>query len=360
MKIANPSIKSIVHPGRIWRDPIIFVAFLLLLGLSAWFLVTWLGKPKRLSILATNTIRSKVSPDRAGEFRMGGVLLLETALKTLERKAGHDFVLLDAGNSLFGHEGTSGFANEMFDFFRDNGYHGITIGHRDFELSALIEKGKVKRNEVPILACNLKAPAWEKALDVRPGITVIVAGRRVAIVGLVDPDLPLVQSPDDVRRVQVDSAEQSARKVQEAFNQLAREGNVDLRILLSSALKRETNLRIWRLVSEIDVVVGIGAEWRTVIQRHDQVQRPVLAGASDGKGIAVLTYQWEAGIRTALGIDQVPVTSNSYDPSITRLSSVRDFWIRKVLETTDATIIGAADSEIPYEIDHDIDLEYFA
>ncbi|MFQ3611446.1 MAG: metallophosphoesterase [Fimbriimonadales bacterium] len=127
-----------------------------------------------LTILHTNDVHNRWS-----------ARLVET-LQTL--KASHHALLLDAGDCIrSGNLGVPLAQEPAWDWMRQAGYDALTMGNREFHITPIGFKAKLKGVPCPVLCANLRAKQSEMPPSVQPVWQTVHLGVRVSVLGLTVP-----------------------------------------------------------------------------------------------------------------------------------------------------------------------------
>ena len=316
------------------------LAVMVIIALATSVLATWYifsRPPSR--IVATAALGAQVAPRATIRGPEGGLILLESTLSRLQgRRNADEFLLLDAGNSLFGSEEELVFSQGWLDRLNKLGYDALTLGYRDFEVIHLLEDPA----SIQVVSTNFKA-SHLKALST--AAVFHLGDHIVGVLGMVDPATPVIQSPEDItgldlpgldaiepRKVLERAIEVSIDRVRSAAEDLG--AAVDVRILLSSTLDPELNRRVAREIPNLNFIIGLGNAVSDGVEKVGNVTlvRPVQGGAT----LAVIDIRGdgEADISfTRPSAKNLTRTSQFYD-------QVRSYWIEKKTSMPQNRVIG--------------------
>jgi 2',3'-cyclic-nucleotide 2'-phosphodiesterase (5'-nucleotidase family) len=103
-------------------------------------------------------------------------------------KAQHDALLLDSGDAIrAGNVAIPLRPESAWDWMREAGYDAMTIGNREFHLTAGGFRAKTQGAPCPLLCANLRPKSPDAPIPVQPVWRTEHSGVRVAIVGLTVP-----------------------------------------------------------------------------------------------------------------------------------------------------------------------------
>ncbi|MCS7208334.1 MAG: metallophosphoesterase [Fimbriimonadales bacterium] len=103
-------------------------------------------------------------------------------------KAQHDALLLDSGDCIrSGNLGVPLRPEPAWEWMREAGYNAITIGNREFHITAGGFLAKTRGAPCPLLCANLRSKQPETPLPVQPVWQTVCHGTRVAVLGLTVP-----------------------------------------------------------------------------------------------------------------------------------------------------------------------------
>ena len=315
-------------------------------------IIIWLHIPQSSSpiIASTAFLKASLSPDTEGTTRRGGLLLLGGALESLfSRKKESDILLLDSGNSLFQDATKESISKAFPRFLKSMKYDAITLGYRDFEILRKLEK-----IDIPIVACNIEGEITPN--NYVPSNLFRIGKYNVQVIGVVDPDTPIMQSPDDLRGIKVLNLNETIEMVRK---EIANKKNIaDVHVVLSSAIDREVNSKILNSVPAIDLLLSSG-NGRGFITK---VGGAFLVAPGGGKTIATveLIDEKTESMSFVLNPQLVDVSSHRFSPKSEFRSTVKDLWIKQKLESEDTRIVGSIENEngIPVNLAHKIELDY--
>ncbi len=309
-------------------------------------------------LLVTSSIQGGVTPVREGDTRLGGLILMSTALKEEIRQFGRErVVIVDAGNSLFNDTAHAAFAGEIPRLFRAVGYQGVTLGYRDFEiLRHLCQK---EGFALPVVACNMKLdPQYFKEVTVHPRIDRRVNGLVIAIIGVVDPGIKSEQGVDDLVGVEIDDEEQTLEKVRTEVQRLP--DDVDVVVVLSSAVRASVNDRIVEKCPRVDIIASLGAGANGWIAHSGRCS--IISAASYGRSIGLVEIHANGNNRghREFRLRQIRVSSTDFAPDPDIRKVIQQYWLNKLASPEPDRVIGsvANKSGIAYEIEDDLKLEH--
>lgn len=214
----------------------------------------------------------------------GGSVRMLQATAAIRQEAA-PVLLLDAGDqtqgSLYSTEHGSAIIKDTLDSL---GYQAFVPGNHDFDngCDALLDLAKNMRT--PIIAANFNfAPSLKGAPSIAPWLITQVAGRKVGIVGLTNPETPILSTPCKEARF---TAPEPALRA--AVTTLSKEG-VDIIVVLSH-LGFGWDKELARSISGVDIIVGGHSHSLLSNARKDAVgPYPVVERSPSGDTVLVVT-----------------------------------------------------------------------
>jgi 2',3'-cyclic-nucleotide 2'-phosphodiesterase (5'-nucleotidase family) len=203
-----------------------------------------------------------------------------TVLKT-ERAISTSFLLLDAGNSIFGQQVANESAGRIpIAAMNLMGYAAMTLGQAELQAGSAVLRERAAEARFPFLGANLPAD-----LPARPYALVNLAGREVAILGLTNAETPLI--PAVGGSIAVGDPLEAARRYVPSLRQ-----RTSIIIVLSN-LGKEMDQRLAREVPGITAIIG--GHDREFLQPPLQVGQVVVAQAGfNGEGLGLLKLEIDA------------------------------------------------------------------
>jgi len=160
-------------------------------------------EPAALTLLETSDLHGQTEPrkDPATQHPMGGLVALAAAIEH-ERQADPDgTLLLDAGDML---QGTTisnlSQGRAIVDFMNLMRFDVAAVGNHEFDWGVLVLRDRMRQARFPILLANMvekqsgRAPPWAQ-----PYAVVERRHVRIAVIGLITIDTPLVTLPERVK-----------------------------------------------------------------------------------------------------------------------------------------------------------------
>ena len=205
---------------------------------------------------------------------MGGAARRATVLKT-ERASSPNFLLLDAGNSLFGQQVADDSRGRIpIAAMNLMGYVAMTLGQAELQAGSAVLRERAADARFPFLGANLPPD-----LPIKPYVLVTVGGREIAILGLTNAETPLI--PAVGGSIAVGDPLEAARQYIPALRQRA------AIVIVLSNLGKEMDQRLAREVPGITAIIG--GHDREFLQPPLQVGRVVIAQAGfNGEGLGLL------------------------------------------------------------------------
>jgi 2',3'-cyclic-nucleotide 2'-phosphodiesterase (5'-nucleotidase family) len=212
-----------------------------------------------------------------------------TVLKT-ERAISTSFLLLDAGNSIFGQQVANESAGRIpIAAMNLMGYAAMTLGQAELQAGSAVLRERAAEARFPFLGANLPAD-----LPARPYALVNLAGREVAILGLTNAETPLI--PAVGGSIAVGDPLEAARRYVPSLRQ-----RTSIIIVLSN-LGKEMDQRLAREVPGITAIIG--GHDREFLQPPLRVGQVIVAQAGfNGEGLGLLALDIDAsgGITASKG-----------------------------------------------------------
>jgi 2',3'-cyclic-nucleotide 2'-phosphodiesterase (5'-nucleotidase family) len=308
------------------RTIVILSLAAVLLSLALFIYHKYMHSP--LLIMTTAAIQAGIVPSQEGEARVGGMLLLASALHTLRgNPLLHDTLLLDAGNSLFQDPDQYALSQKMPELLMKLRFDAITLGYRDFPIVRDLDWKK--NPALPILACNIDIyDNKPRTLHVEPSKLFSSRGKRIAVIGAVDPGTVGFRDVGALEGVQILDFEHTVARIKEQVRRwLPTAGSI---ILLSSAIDPAVNANYASRIPRLDLIVGLGPP------RHGSIARKgdttIVSAARGGRTIGMVqAVQTSSGSRLQMAAkSHIDVTSDQFEPDPEFYDIVRRFWIDRI------------------------------
>jgi 2',3'-cyclic-nucleotide 2'-phosphodiesterase (5'-nucleotidase family) len=208
---------------------------------------------------------------------VGGVARRATVL-IAERASSPNFLLLDAGDALFGqqvaNESKGGIAIAAMNLM---GYTAMTLGPTDLQAGLSVLRDRAAEARFPFLGANLPTD-----FPSQPYVLVNIGSRDIAILGLTNAETPLI--PAVGGSIAVGDPLEAARRWVPVVRQ---QTNV---ILVLSNLGKQMDQRLAREVPGITAIIG--GHDREFLQPPLQVGRTVIGQAGfNGEGLGLLRLE---------------------------------------------------------------------
>lgn len=239
------------------------------------------GKPTFITILHTNDTHGRLENFKAiDENIVGGFARIATLVKEIRESAPGIVLLIDAGDAIHGTTLANLFDGvPVVDVFNAIGYDAMEIGNHEFNYGQAILTERFEQAEFPILAANVVVTATgESPPFCRPYTIKEVAGKRIAIFGLITPDTPVVTHPKNVIGLTfLDPIETAAKLVPKL------RPKADLIVALTH-IGYEMDRQLTKKVGGIHVIVGGHS--------HTKIEAPERGNKG---GNAIIVQAWESG-----------------------------------------------------------------
>jgi 2',3'-cyclic-nucleotide 2'-phosphodiesterase (5'-nucleotidase family) len=241
----------------------------------------------------------------------GGLARRASAIKILRENAQGHLLLLDSGDTLFGHPGWTVSEDSQKGILLVHGmnalgYDAMALGSMDLAPVA-VATARFEEADFPILSANTRPG---RALpNVRPYLLRKVGDHRVAIIGVT---APTAGEPAQAYGIDLRIADPVAA-VRRTVNRLRRRADV---IIVLGNLDPEANASLAQEVPGIDAIIGV---YRSGDMRPSTVDGPegtvvLQASGTQGEYLGVLTLHLDAagevvsfdGKALALTADQYP------------------------------------------------------
>jgi len=239
------------------------------------------GKPTFITILHTNDLHGGLENFTAIDNIVGGSARIATLVKGIRDSALGIVLLLDAGDATHGTILSNFFNGEpVIDVMNAMGYDAMEIGNHDFNYGQDGLAERASQAEFSLLAANIVLTATgERPPFCQPYIIKEVMGKRIAILGLITPDTPVVTHPKNVIGLTfLDPIETAAMLVPKL------RPNADLIIALTH-IGYEMDKQLAEEVGGIHVIVGGHS--------HTKIDVPERVGNEGGN--AIIVQAWEHG-----------------------------------------------------------------
>jgi len=306
--------------------------------------------PRRAYIVATSSLKARFVPHRTGEVRVGGLVLLASALAELRRQHGPERVAyLDAGNALFGDSSIVNVGANVAEVLAQLDCRATTLGYRDFEVIRQMNSPRL-----PVLACNLEDTLG--GIQCQPFLRMNLGGIDFGVIGVVDPAAANEQI-DDVAGVVIGDQPHCVERIGELASRLRSDG-AELVLLLSSALTTDVNDDFAQHCSGIDAIVAFGEADRGICRKI--AGKLIVGSAWEAKTVALLEAVETADGSLRLSCRELNVTSRNYRPDPAICEIVERHWIDNVRHGGDDRVIGTADevAGVPFAVANDLSLAY--
>ena len=249
----------------------------------------------------------------------GGLARRASAIAGLRQDAQGTVLVLDSGDTLFGHPGTTDPADNQHDVLLVQGmnvmgYDAMALGTMDLAPVPVVT-ARFEEADFPVLSANVGP---DGALpNVQPYLLRQVEGHTIAIIGVmaqVAEQRAQAYEMDLTIEDPVDAGQRTVKEVRD---------RADIIILLGN-LDPETNASLAREVAGIDAIIGLYKSGQVRASEIDGPEGTVVLQASgiQGEYLGVLSLHFDAAGRVASFTGQaLPLTADSYadDPEMVRL-----------------------------------------
>jgi 5'-nucleotidase len=191
--------------------------------------------PIRLTVVATSDFHGALEPRHAkvlGGREVGGIDILAAYFRAVRRDNPGGVLLLDGGDL---YQGTlisaASEGRSVVDFYNTVGYDAVALGNHDFDYGPVgyhsvpmhpdedplgVLRERLRQARYPVLAANVHDRRTGQPVDwpnLRPYTILERRGLKVAVVGLITEDTPLVTHPANVRDLEFRPLLGSLRRV---------------------------------------------------------------------------------------------------------------------------------------------------
>ena len=261
-------------------------------------------------ILYTNDFHGAVEPEEGGTgvaSQEGGLVNMVSLIDQLRAEQPDRTVLLDAGDTFQGTYVSNSTEGELvMAAMNIAGYDAWTLGNHEFDWGQDILQARIDQAAFPALAANILDATSGELWDAVQPYTIVEAGRiSLGILGLIYPDTPVINRPENVAGLDFQRAEETVRHYLPELQEQA-----DL-ILVLSHLGYDGDMALAQAVDGLDVIVG--GHTHTYLERPRQVNGALIVQAG-AKGQVVGRLELTVDIDTGQVVDfssrnlLVPVT----------------------------------------------------
>lgn len=327
--------------------------------LVASLLLVVVRQKRSVTIILTGAIHGGVSVEREGTVVYGGLPLIMGAIEKHSADS-QSTIFVDAGNSLFQDSEHQNLSQEIAESFSNFGYSALVPGHRDFEVIRSLGESL----DVPILGCN--ANDTQADLSFESHVSVKTNGIDVLFIGVIDPEIPNLQSLDDLRGFEIGSAQDAKACVFSVVEQYS--ADHDLTVILSSSLDSGFNESLAAEIDGVDAVLGLGD---AVAGTDKSIEGTRILGAAwAGRQIAQLSTTLSRNgetVRMESSLEPISYDTssdtNAISPSSEYRAVLRDFYFDKLSppqQDREDIIIGRIDNAegIQKRVENQVPLEY--
>jgi 5'-nucleotidase / UDP-sugar diphosphatase len=248
------------------------ISILLLVILVPWAYASRVD----LKILYVNDFHgfAESSKPPAGESPLGGIAYLAGAVDRARGKS--PSLLLAAGDMIQGNAWANLFQGKStIEVMNAMKFDAMVVGNHEFDFGPKVLKERMAQARFPVLGANVKGfPA------LKPYIIKNLQGVRIAIIGVVTPETPVVTHPRNVAGLTFSTPESAVRKYLQELK-----GRADIIIVLSHC-GFQADKELAARVPGIDVIVGGHS--------HTKILQPELVGQT------IIVQAWEHA--KALGV----------------------------------------------------------
>lgn len=305
-------------PSRIAKRCALAAAALLSLS-TATALADW-----RLTVLHVSDLQSRLEPvTEAGaacapdQRCYGGAARLAARVRAERANAGHNVVVLNAGNALTGPFYERHTQRAIADTLNLVGFDAMTVGDRDF-VGGTETLGQFQRTaRFPLLGANFDLQRDPHMRDrLYPFLATVVGGEQLALIGYSTEQLIERAKPRGV--IKVEPIETALRRWMEQFKMMGIN-----KVVAISAAGRERDREIANAIEGIDVIVGGAPDpanrARYLVVHKGPGGQPVVMVQSDafGRSLGRLDVVFDAkGVLKSWKGDALELADGPEDPAV--------------------------------------------
>jgi 2',3'-cyclic-nucleotide 2'-phosphodiesterase (5'-nucleotidase family) len=220
------------------------LSILLLVILAPW------GYANRvdLKILYVNDFHGFAEPYQptGSDAPLGGIAYLAGAVDRARGKS--PSLLLAAGDMIQGNAWANFFQGKStIEVMNAMKFDAMVVGNHEFDFGPKVLKERMAQASFPLLGANVKGFP-----GLKPYIIKNLQGVRIAIIGVVTPETPVVTHPRNVAGLTFSTPESAVRKYLQELK-----GRADIIVVLSHC-GFQADKKLAALVPGIDVIVGAG------------------------------------------------------------------------------------------------------
>ncbi len=223
---------------------------LIVVAVLAFSLPLWAAE---VIILHTNDVHSRLESHvpQGAEFEQGGRVRLAPLVEEVRAQYGKDkVILLDGGDAIHGMNIDNLFGGlPSIEVMNAMGYDAFTLGNHEFNYGQEVLLDRIEDAAFPTLAANVTTDAGS-LFGGYSAVIQEVGGIKVAVMGLVTEDTPIVTHPNNVEGLVFHDPIQVAKSLAEKLRP-----QVDLLIALTHIGYKE-DIELALAVPELDVIVG--------------------------------------------------------------------------------------------------------
>ncbi len=237
-----------------------------------------------LKILYVNDFHGFAEPYKptGSDALLGGIAYLAGAVDRARGK--QPSLLLAAGDMIQGNVWANLFRGKStIDVMNAMKFDAMVVGNHEFDFGPKVLKERMAQARFPMLGANVKGfPA------LKPYIMKNLQGVRIAIIGVVTPETPVVTHPRNVAGLTFSTPESAVRKYLQELK-----GRADIIVVLSHC-GLQADKELAARVPGIDVIVG--GHSHTKLLQPEQVGRTIIVQAWEhAKALGVLNLRVKDG-----------------------------------------------------------------
>jgi 5'-nucleotidase/UDP-sugar diphosphatase len=249
-----------------------------LLSLFLWLILTPWGYANQvdLKILYVNDFHGFADPYKpaGADAPLGGIAYLAGAVDRARGK--QPCLLLAAGDMIQGNSWANLFRGKStIDVMNAMRFDAMVVGNHEFDFGPKVLKERMAQARFPVLGANVKGFS-----GLKPYVIKNLQGVRIAIIGVVTPETPVVTHPRNVTGLTFSTPESAVKKY---LPELKRRADI---IIVLSHCGFQADRDLAARVPGIDVIVGGHS--------HTKILQPELVGRT------IIVQAWEHA--KALGV----------------------------------------------------------
>jgi 2',3'-cyclic-nucleotide 2'-phosphodiesterase (5'-nucleotidase family) len=271
--------------------------------LFCFFVSTVYSQEQEIRILHLNDFHGLAAAYKAfgSDEMVGGISYLAWLADRLRNEK--PTLFLAAGDMIQGNNWANLFKGKsVIELMNEMGFDTMVVGNHEFDFGQNVLKERISEAKFPFLGANVEG------LDkLNPYIIKELEGVRIAIIGIVTEDTPILTHPDNVRGLKFLSPVETVEKYTKELRD-----RVDIIIVLSH-IGFDADMMLANKVKGIDVIVGGHS--------HTKTGRHMLIGKT------IIVQAWEHGM--VLGVLDLKVKDGKIIEADSHLEEIKPKLLKK-------------------------------